>query len=151
MKEKKHLKMKNNDSFIRWQNIRITQLGFANNLLIALGVALVGFTLEFIQADELILNCIQKILFWIGIVLSVVSMTLGVFVVINRLEDFKLTAQIARNRETENTSGINEDRAVTDKLGKKTWNCFIWQVVTFSIGFLMLLIMILIELIDIIV
>lgn len=143
--------MKNNDSFVRWQNIRIAQLGFANNLLIALAVALVGFTLEFIQADELILNCIQKILFWIGIVLCVISMALGVFVVINRLEDFKLTAQIARKRETENTSGINEDRAVTDKLGKKTWNCFIWQVVTFSIGFLLLLIMILIELIDIIV
>ncbi len=148
MNEKKRQKMNNNDSYVRWQNIRITQLGFANNLLIALGVTLIGFTLEFIQADELILNCFQKFLFWIGITLSVVSIALGVYVVINRLKDFKLTAQIARKREKENTSGIDEDRAQADTLGKKTWNCFIWQVVTFSIGFLMLLIMILIELID---
>lgn len=148
MNEKKHLKMTKKDSFVRWQNIRITQLGFANNLLIALGVTLIGFTLDFIQTDQQILIFTQKFLFWVGISSSIVSIGLGLFVVINRLEDFKLTAQIARNRENETTSGINVDRTQTNKLGKRTWCCFIWQVVTFSVGFLLLLIMVLIELID---
>ena len=148
MKEKKYLKMTNKDSFVRWQNIRITQLGFANNLLIALGVTLIGFTLDFIQTDQLILNLTQKFLFWVGISLGILSIGLGLFVVINRLEDFKLTAQITRKRENEKTSGIKEDRTQTKILGKRTWCCFIWQVVTFSVGFLLLLIMILIELID---
>jgi hypothetical protein len=38
--------MADNDNFTRWQNIRIMQLGFANNLIILLAVGLLGFSIN---------------------------------------------------------------------------------------------------------
>jgi hypothetical protein len=131
------------DNYIRWQNIRINQLGFANNLIIALATALIGYILNFLQLENTDLNIVQKVLFWIGSGLIIISIGLGIFVVINRLEDFRLTAQIAKNKDFKD---LEEDRDKTKKLGKRTWCAFIWQTSTFLIGFLLLLIMTLIEL-----
>ncbi len=138
--------MTDKESYIRWQNIRITQFGFANNLIIGLSIAQVGYIVNFIQSDNLVLNCFQKILFWFGGGLSLVSIALGIFVVFNRLEDFRLTAKIAKNRESDIIESLETDRKKSMKLGKKSWNTFIWQTSTFIIGFLLLLIIILIEL-----
>ena len=137
-------------SYLKWQDIRITQLGYANNLIIALAIALLGFTIKFIQTEDLILSNFQKVLFWIICALIIISIGLGIFVVLNSLEDFKLTAQIARKRETNERDGIENDRLDSKKLGKKTWNCFIWQIVTFLVSFLCLLILVLISLKEII-
>lgn len=96
-----------NENYIRWQNYRITQLGFTINLLIILAVGLIAFTIKYLQSD-LILNGFQKILFWFGSFLTLSSIGIGLFVVVNRLEDFRITAQIAlkrgRNEETKNES-----------------------------------------------
>lgn len=137
-------------SYLKWQDIRINQLGYANNLIIALAVALLGFTIKFIQTEDLILSNFQKVLFWIICSLIIISVGLGIYVVLNRLEDFKLTAQIARKRETNERDGIENDRLKSEKLGKKTWNSFIWQIVTFLGSFLCLLILVLISLKEII-
>jgi hypothetical protein len=142
--------MENNKSYLKWQDIRISQLGFANNLIIVLAVALLGFIIDFIQTENLTLICIQKFLFWIGCSLIIISIGLGIFVVINRLADFKLTAGIARKRETNERDGIESDRIESKRLGGKTWNGFIWQIVAFIVSFLLLLIMVLISLKDII-
>ena len=132
-----------NENYIRWQNYRITQLGFAINLLIILAVGLIAFTIKNLQSD-LILNSMQKILFWFGSFLTLSSIGIGLFVVVNRLEDFRITAQIALKRgRNENTRNESEK---AKKIGKNTWNGFIWQVVTFIIGFLCLLIMFVIAL-----
>ena len=138
--------MGKNTSYLKWQNIRISQLGFANNLIIALAVALLGYIIDFIQTENLTLNCFQKFLFWIGSSLIIVSIGLGIFVVLNRLEDFKITARIARKRGNKERDGIENDRIISKGLGKKTWNGFIWQVSTFIVSFLILLTMILISL-----
>jgi hypothetical protein len=142
--------MEENISYSKWQNIRISQLGFANNLIIALGVALLGYIIDFIQTENLILTCLQKSLFWVGCSLIIFSISFGIFVVLNRLEDFKLTARIARKRESKERDGIENDRIESKKLGKKTWNRFIWQISTFIVSFLILLVMVLISLKDII-
>jgi len=142
--------MDENTSYLKWQNIRISQLGFANNLIIALAVALLGYIIDFIQTENLTLTCLQKFLFWIGCSLIIISIGLGIFVVLNRLEDFKLTARIARKRENKERDGIENDRIKSKGLGEKTWNGFIWQVSTFIVSFLILLTMILISLKDII-
>ena len=142
--------MEDNKSYLKWQDIRISQLGFANNLIIALAIALLGYIIDFIQTDNLILTCFQKILFWLGCSLILISIGLGIFVVINRLEDFKLTAKIARKRETGERDGIESDRLKSKRLGEKTWNGFIWQIVTFIVSFLVLITMLLISLKDIV-
>ncbi|ARV13960.1 hypothetical protein [Polaribacter sp. SA4-12] len=142
--------MEENKSFLKWQNIRISQLGFANNLIIALAIGLLGYIIDFIQTDNLTLTSVQKFLFWIGCSLIIISIGLGIFVVLNRLEDFKLTARIARKRETEELNEIESDRIKSKKLGKITWNGFIWQIVTFIVSFSLLIAMVLISLKDII-
>lgn len=136
--------MADNDSYIYWQNIRITQLGFANNLIIFLAVGLLGFSISFLK-DIVTLTCNQKVFFWFSCVLNLISIGYGIAVMINRLYDFKITAQIARRRENGNREGIKNDRDQSKKMGKRTWIFFIIQVSTFLIGFLCLLIFILIE------
>jgi hypothetical protein len=136
--------MTDNDSYVRWQNIRITQLGFANNLIILLAVALLGFGISFLK-DTTTLNSYQKFFFWCGSTLVLISIGFGIAVIINRLDDFKKTAQISRKLETGNRTGIESERQETKELGERTWNYFITQVSTFVIGFLCLLFLVLIE------
>jgi len=38
--------MEKNESYIRWQNIRITQLGFANNIIIGLSVGSLAYLMN---------------------------------------------------------------------------------------------------------
>jgi hypothetical protein len=140
-----------NDSYIRWQNIRISQLGFINNLIIGLSIALLGFIIDFIQTDNLILNNFQKLMFWIGSLLILSSIGIGIFVVINRLEDFKLTAQIARKRENKKNTEDENERTISKLLGKRTWKYFTWQIATFLIGFIAFLVLVFIELQNIII
>ncbi|WP_299065529.1 hypothetical protein [uncultured Polaribacter sp.] len=136
---------------MKWQDIRIKQLGYANNLIIALAVAVLGFAINFIQTEDLILSSFQKKLFWVASSLIIISIGLGIFVILNRLEDFKLTAKIARKREKNERDGIEDDRLKSERMGKKTWNSFIWQIVTFLVSFLCLLILVLISLKEIII
>ncbi|PHN95485.1 hypothetical protein CSC80_09205 [Maribacter sp. 6B07] len=140
-----------NKSYLKWQDIRIKQLGYANNLIIALAVAVLGFAINFIQTEDLILSSFQKKLFWVASSLIIISIGLGIFVILNRLEDFKLTAQIARKRDKNERDRIEDDRLKSEKMGKKTWNSFIWQIVTFLVSFLCLLILVLISLKEIII
>ena len=137
--------MDKKSTYGKWENHRIAQLSFINNLIIGLSVALIGYVFEFIQPSTIVFNCIQKFFFWIGTLLSILSIAIGLFVAINRLEDFRLTAKIARDREKNNRENIQSDRGNAKIIGKKTWNGFIWQIVTFGISFLCFSITILIE------
>ena len=132
------------ESFIRWQNILINQLSFVNNLVITLNIGVLGYLINFIQ-NVTILNCFQKFFFWIASVLIICSLSTGLILVINRLDDFKITAKIARKRETNKREGIEEDRKKAKKKRKKTWNLLIWQVSTFFASLICTLVIILIE------
>jgi hypothetical protein len=138
--------MEKSGKYIRWQAIRINQLGFINNLILGLSLGLLAYNFNFIIPDEIQLNCFQKLLFWISIILNVTSVFIALILAINRLEDFRLTAQISRKEEKNQTDNIKFDRAKSNKLGKKTWCLFTWQIATFLIGFLTSAIYILIEL-----
>lgn len=135
--------MSEGNSYIRWQNIRIAQLGFANHLFIVLAVALLGFILEFIQQKDLVLSTSQKFLFWLGCLFILSSISLGLLVILIRLQDFKLTAQIARKREKQQKENIAIDREKAKQLGKRSWLYFRSQIFTFFISFLNLLIFVL--------
>lgn len=71
--------MENNKSYLKWQGIRISQLGFANNLIIVLAIALLGFIIDFIQTENLTLSSVQKFLFWIGCSLVLISISNNIF------------------------------------------------------------------------
>lgn len=76
--------------------------------------------------------------------LLVVSAGLGVCCNINRLNDFRKTRSIARDREVwkrdlaltdeQINSRLHDRREETDRLGNKTWTIFYSQILTFAIG-----------------
>ena len=140
--------MSKQDSFIRWQNITINQLGFVNNLIVVLAIGLIGYSINFIQNEKIILISVQKVFFWIGGILLLSSITLGILTSINRLRDFKLTAKIARKRESKQLEDIEENREKSKELGIVTWSLLISQIITFGIGFILTLITVIIEYFD---
>jgi len=136
---------KHRDRFVRWQGITITQFGYAINLILTFATAALGFSIALVRDKEfrelLPQHCGKWLL--IGVLISfAASIVAGLLCVLNRLRDFRTTAQIARRRQKLETG---TDSAQTDaeldkaseeagELGEQTWKFFWTQVVTFGIG-----------------
>lgn len=138
------------DKLRYWQNIQITQFGFASNLIFGLATALIVYICEFIQNPELHLNCIQKVLIWLAGFSSVLSVILGVFVAYNRLKDFRLTTDIVRNKSKKSKEMLHADRLKADNYGSYSWLGLKIQVLSFLVSFVSVLIIILINNIEVI-
>lgn len=122
-------------SFVRWQSITIGQLTYAVNLILGFSVATLGFQVVLLLSDKFAPVAWQKCAFGLSLVLLFASVAFGVWVVINRLRDFRATTKAARKRE----EGANEDaiepyRVLYRKLGARTWCLFWWQIGTFGFG-----------------
>jgi hypothetical protein len=136
--------------FVRWQGIAIAQLGYAVNLILALATATLGFVVSLLKDKEFIPSCWSKCFIVLSSLCLLVSMGLGVWCVINRLLDFRNTKDNARDRETMRTvhsEGREElqrkrekRQDETDKLRRRTWTLLWWQMRTFGIGVLALVI-----------
>lgn len=123
------------DGFIRWQKVTIDQLTYAVNLIFGSTVAALGFQMTLLLNKEFTPMAWQKCVFSSSLVLLCLSACLGIFVVINRLRDFRLTAKISRSREQEvDSTEISKMRDASKKLGDRTWLGFIWQLMTFGAG-----------------
>jgi uncharacterized membrane protein len=123
-------------SFVRWQSITIGQFTYAIDLVLGLSVAALGFQVALLLNSEFKpAGCFQKSAFLFSLILIFVSVSLGLFAIINRLCDFRMTAKVARMRE----KGVTEAkmapyRFLYKKLGKRTWHLFWWQIGTFGVG-----------------
>ncbi|SRR6266851_6207315 len=127
--------------FTRWQSITIAQLGYAVNLVLSFSVASLGFALSLAKdTTQLVSNCWAKHLLLFSLVLILLSMGAGLWCVINRLTDFRKTESIARDKERGELPQCEYARrkAETDKLGRRTWLLFQWQIGLFSFGILAL-------------
>lgn len=126
---------------VRWDAYRINQFSYANNLLLTLNLAFLGFlttknTLEL--APGFLLGSIQ-ILCGVSLIASFVS---GLLLVLNRLKDFRLTAKLTKKRRRNKREKktycsnldyeINKLRKKTKYLGNRSWCLFNWQIWTFS-------------------
>ena len=86
------------DSFVRWQSVTREQLGAITNLVLGLATGMIAFESTLLLESKLVERCA----FSFGIVslaLLVLSVGIALWCAINRLRDFRLTAQIARRRE----------------------------------------------------
>jgi hypothetical protein len=138
-------------SFVRWQAITIAQLGFVSNLILTLAVAALGFALTLVKDNDVIASsCWARCVLVFSIIGLAISLALGIWCALNRLADFRMTAQIARGRETlptmtseQGNAGKEEElaerREEVKKLGNRTWTLFYWQVSTFAAGILALI------------
>ncbi len=123
------------DSFIRWQATTITQLTYSVNLILGLAVGGLGFQVALLLNEKFNPISWQKLAFSISLILLVLSITLGIWCVINRLRDFRTTAKAARMREKGSPNeDIQSHRDLYKKLGKRTWVLFWWQIGTFGVG-----------------
>lgn len=130
--------MKKNEekvSFIRWQSTTITQLTYSINLFLGLAVGGLGFQVALLLNEKFNPIAWQKCAFSSSMFLLVLSVAIGIWCVINRLRDFRATTKAAQMREKERSDeDIQPYRDLYNKLGKKTWVLFWWQVGTFGVG-----------------
>jgi hypothetical protein len=135
------------ESFVRWQGIAITQLGYAVNLILGFATASLGFSLTLLRDEHFTPQHSEKGFFDLLLVLLGLSLLFGILCVINRLRDFRQTRDIARDRERLKDKGMNDvqikealkqRRDDVENLGKWTWRFFWFQLASFSLGVLAL-------------
>jgi hypothetical protein len=70
---------------------------------------------------------------------------LGCYLALNRLRSFRVTAQVARKRETGKTEGMDDLRDKVKTIDKKTWWLLRAQTVSFVLGALLLVIFVVMQ------
>ncbi len=120
------------DSFVRWQSISLEQLGSTMNMVLGLATGFLAFQAALLLEGKLT----QPWSFGLGVLalfLLAFSVALALWCAINRLSDFRVTAQIARLRET-GDSNLSAAREKAQSLGKCTWRLFRGQLWFFALG-----------------
>ena len=147
-----------NDALQRWSKIRIDQLGFVNNLLIGLASGML--TLEAGAAFDKLATLAPAVqhMVWRSLLFLLASILIGIITALNRLYDFRKTAQTvrlrirrARNRrnaripepERLNIDRLFRDaitslRTLTRLLGSLTWGLLCLQILLFLVGTVLL-------------
>ena len=138
------------ERFIRWQGIRIQQLGAVNNMFVILATAIIAFELPFLfeKADEM--SGAERWVFLVSLILFLASIMTGCYTAWNRLQDFRKTEWKVRLRgevrhaEDERLGSLEEKiKALeneTDRLGKTTWRLLHFQAILFALGVVSLVI-----------
>jgi uncharacterized membrane protein YhaH (DUF805 family) len=132
----------NKDRFIRWQRITIEQLGFVNNLFLVFSAGVFTYFNSFIN-DATVLHHSVKLIFIISVIFNIISFLSGVFCALNRLSDFRLTKDIAKDVSAGLPSAkLSGDRALTKVLGYVTWILFHIQVYTLLLAWIFILLLV---------
>jgi hypothetical protein len=134
-------KKKNRESSVRWQGRTIQQFGYSLNLVLGLSIAGIGYETTLILNKEIAgwQNCLLAI----SLLSLVVSVGVALWGVVTRLRNFRLTAQIAKNREDGASDlKLQPDRTKSTDLGNFTWTLFWWQIGSFSVGVIVLILVV---------
>jgi hypothetical protein len=130
------------ERYIRWQTIRVEQLGYVNNLIIALASGALLWQGQTLLTSPSIIDA--HFFYLLSAVLFFVSIVIGCYIAWNRLGDFSLTADRLRSlMETppaiadQKTKDLRREmKTESERLGKITRNLLPVQFITFGIGFL---------------
>jgi len=126
------MKRKRADSLGRWRGAVRDQLGTILNLVLGLGTGLIAFETVLLLDDRFTAPCA----FWfalLGVVLLCASVGCALWCAVNRLNDYRLTAEIIRARR-EGSPDVCTLRERADALGRKTWRLFSAQLWLFGVG-----------------
>lgn len=123
------------EKFRRWQKITIEQFSTALALVISLDVAALGFGVTFLKEAKTSLDIGARLSFLWPFGILGLSAASGLLCVINRLDDFRKTAHIAKKKAQGATDkDLEELRTETDVLGTCTWALFKIATVGFGVG-----------------
>jgi hypothetical protein len=120
------------ESFIRWQSITLGHFSAVSNLTLGLSTGLLAFFSNALLAPQSVSGCALA-LSTLSLGMLALSVAVAVCCAINRLRDFRATAQIARAR-SKGQPVAEESRREVKVLGKLSWRLFWWQLVLFAIG-----------------
>lgn len=135
---KDEIKNKHEENYYRWTEIAINQLGYVINLLLVMTVAAIGFGITF--WNENVTGCSLCLLI-ISLVSLCFSFLFGGFCTITRLLDFRYTRRAKRYEWTaKDISEICKLECETYVLGKWTWRLFWFQLGSFAVGVIFLVI-----------
>lgn len=128
-------------SFTRWQSITVAQLTCANNLILGLGVAAVGFQITLLLNEEFDLADHWQVIAFLFLLLSLlllsVSVTMGIWLVVNLLREFRARMRVALARgKGVDDQDVDRQQALANRLRVRSWRLFWWQSAAFGIGFL---------------
>jgi hypothetical protein len=129
------------ERFIRWQAVTVAQLSYSINLILTFTVAALGFGASLLLKEPFQPGSWPLRLLLLSLLLLLAAGGLGVWCTINRLRDFRATTKITRLRTKEGHDAdaeLNILRALTNKLGGRTWGIFWWQIGVFSAGIILL-------------
>lgn len=124
----------NKGSFVRWQSRTIEELGKAANLILTLSLATIGFTVVKLLGQFLFLSCVSKTLIILGSFVLLATALLILILMRNRINSMRITTQIARKREKNDTSNIENLRKDVRLFDKLTWILFNISVWLFIVG-----------------
>jgi hypothetical protein len=125
-----------NERFVRWQKISIEHLGFCNNLILAIAIAALSYSVTLTQDKTFV--AARTAHPYLGPVLFIalgalsLSVVLGLLCMLNRLRDFRATAQRAKD----SLAAVSKEEV--GQMGKITWILFYSQAWTFMAAFVCL-------------
>jgi hypothetical protein len=120
--------MPSNDRYPRWQKIFIDQFGYAINLILTFAIATLGYCFALLKDRDFAPGCPGKSAMLLSIVALGVSAISGGSCVINRLWDFRGTAQRAHN----DVGAPSQEKL--RRMGEVTWTLFYIQILAFLVG-----------------
>jgi hypothetical protein len=134
----------NRQAFNRWRDHTMKQMTAASTVFFGLSSAGLGYVLALLNDNTKPLAAAYSLPFRVFAWAFAVSFIAGIFLVINRLEDFRRTADIVKNRD-ENTEARDSDKPIphpdlddrreqTGLLGGLTWILFYTQLVGIGVG-----------------
>jgi predicted permease len=124
--EKPKMSDQDRDSFLRWQEYRISQLSFSINLFLGFSVASIAFLVQhgtktLTSPPTLNQELMLPVIWWLF------SALFGVLATLSRLVDFRYTAKRIRG-------GRKKYFCLTKMAGHITWVSFGCQIASYCIG-----------------
>ena len=120
------------ESFVRWQTVTREYFSTVSNLVLGLATGLLAFLVSGLSPTQPVARCLL-VVGSIALALLALSVALAIWCAINRLRDFRGTAQIARRRDQGEHIPSN-DRNELKIMGQLSWRLFWWQLVLFAFG-----------------
>jgi hypothetical protein len=121
---------KNRDSFQKWSAHRINQVTAATSLMFVIASAALGYMISQLIDTKIPIQNIATWPFAIGIVAFTVSTISGVVVVFNRLDSFRETCEIIKERDKKH------DKASVEEKRRENEETDAWTTAAFKVQFL---------------
>jgi hypothetical protein len=123
----------NRESYLRWQGLAITQLGYTINLLLTLGSAALAFEAKILVESGQHLADGAFCFFHLALPCFALSIVTALAANVTRAMDFRNTRCAARERMKDGKDH-DEFHEKAESFGQWTWRFFYLQILTFAVG-----------------